>query len=178
MSIELKVLHEAGYPYALEGVRLNFDAKKERMPAVCTALAKRDRGHDKFLRMIIVWFEIRAPRYFLQQLDTYVVAVVKNSQSTMHTILNRPLEQSDFSSDIPDEWLTYLNYLITLGKLDDVKNLLPEGFMQKRIYMMSYAMIKNIIIQRHDHKLPEWREFVKDIRFEVERPELLPEDGK
>lgn len=92
----------------------------------------------------------------------------------MHTILKRPLQQSDFSSEIPLNWLGYLNYLISLGKLDEVKNLLPEGFMQTRIYMMSYAQIKNIIIQRKNHKLKEWQEFIHLIGAQVEHLELLP----
>lgn len=44
--------------------------------------------------------------------------------------------------------------------LHEIKELLPESFKQKRIAMMSYQCIRNIVKQREGHRLPEWKTFI------------------
>ena len=94
--------------------------------------------HRKFLRQIIVWVDFTLPRYIWQELDTYKVATVRNSCSTMHKLGHRDLIQEDFAAPIP---LSLLNELNQLGEdyriikdynyVRDMKNILPEGFLQK-----------------------------------------------
>lgn len=66
-------------------------------------LAKRLRtagsDHRKFLRQIMVCVDITAPFYWWKEFDTYKVGTVANSCSTMHKILSKPIEMSDFSID-------------------------------------------------------------------------------
>ena len=54
-------------------------------------LAKRLRmagsDHRKFIRQIFVSVDITAPLYWWKEYDTYKVATVANSTSTMHKIL-------------------------------------------------------------------------------------------
>lgn len=57
--------------------------------------------HRKFLRMITVYVDVTAPIYWLAEMDTYKVGVVRNSCSFMHRGVSRPFEISDFS--IKDE---------------------------------------------------------------------------
>ena len=45
--------------------------------------------------------------------------------------------------------------------------------MQKRILSMSYATARNIIEQRHKHKLVEWEMFTKAIISQALYPEYL-----
>ena len=59
--------------------------------------------HSKFMRMIHVQADINAPLYWWKEMDTYKVATVANSESTMHTIHSREITMDDFSND-------YLNY--------------------------------------------------------------------
>ena len=40
-----------------------------------------------------------------------------------------------------------------------IKEILPETFMQKRIWMFSYQTLRRIYFQRKDHRLPQWRKF-------------------
>jgi hypothetical protein len=174
-KIQVTKLLEAGHQLALDGVSLNFKASKEKMPKVCLALSKKDRGHDKFLRFMVVYVQVTATRSFYQQLDTYKISVEKNSESTMHTLLDRPLIQSDFICDIPDDYLAYLNHVITVEKdLVKAKYLLPEGFLQQRLYLMNYAVIKNMIIQREHHKLGEWKVFLSELYKQVDHQDYLP----
>lgn len=55
--------------------------------------------HAKHLRMIMVWADIVAPLYWWKQFDCYRAGVEKISTSTMHTLLKRPFEMSDFCFD-------------------------------------------------------------------------------
>lgn len=41
----------------------------------------------------------------------------------------------------------------------DIKNVLPESYLQTRIDCYSYQSLRNIYRQRKNHRLPEWREF-------------------
>ena len=62
-------------------------------------LAKAGSDHRKFLRQIFVSMDITAPLYWWKEFDTYKVATVANSTSTMHKIQAKAFERSDFSCD-------------------------------------------------------------------------------
>ena len=57
-------------------------------------------SHSKFLRQIFVSMNITAPRFWWTEMDTYKVATVANSESTIHTIHKRPFTINDFSLDV------------------------------------------------------------------------------
>ena len=132
--------------------------------------------HCKHLRMIQAWAEISAPREWLIQLDTYRFGVEKISSSTMHTLMRRPLDKGDFEHDcLNDEYLNYVLDAINTSmeawryeKDPEFKKQiwrgiiesLPQSFIQKRIYMFSYAALRNIVRQREGHKLDEWNTFI------------------
>lgn len=153
--------------------------------ALAKRLIKAGNEHGKFLRQIYVAFDLTAPRYFWSEFDTYGFAP-KNSCSTMHTLLlnSRPIsldmfvyheEESDIMKVIVDE----LNILRCLYNSEGstaeqkleykrrAKQLLPEGFLQKRTVATNYAQIRNMYHQRKNHQLPEWRviftEFVENL---------------
>ena len=60
-------------------------------------LIKAGPEHRKFLRMIHVQMDITGPLYWWKEMDTYKVATVANSCSTMHRLCYKPFEMSDFS---------------------------------------------------------------------------------
>lgn len=138
-------------------------------------LIKGGPEHRKFLRMIHVQFDIRMPRYFATELDTYKVGTVKNSSSTMHLITKRHLTINDFSYNYIS--FDYLNYTVDkINKMIDqynettdkitkdeilyaIKQILPESFMQKATYDMTYETLLNIYHQRRSHRLQEWHAF-------------------
>ena len=62
-------------------------------------LAKGGSTHAKYRRMIVVYVDITAPLYWWKEYDTYKVATVANSTSTMHKIHSKTFERSDFSCD-------------------------------------------------------------------------------
>lgn len=72
-------------------------------------LIKAGPEHRKFMRQIIVSFDLTAPLYMWKEFDTYKVGTVANSCSTMHTITNHPItldcfEIGDFQNiEYPEE---------------------------------------------------------------------------
>lgn len=132
-------------------------------------LIMRGREHRKFLRQIMIWFDINIPRFVWQELDTYKVSTVRNSCSTMNTLGKRDLDQSAFERPIPEltlEGVNKLGRLLREAKEDgegvrearvQLKNDLPEGFLQMATYMLSYETALTAILQRERHRLPQWR---------------------
>lgn len=62
-------------------------------------LIKAGSDHRKFMRQIFVSLDITAPLYWWKEMDQYRIAVTTNSTSTMHKLMSKPFEMSDFSFD-------------------------------------------------------------------------------
>lgn len=140
-------------------------------------LQKAGPEHAKHLRMVMVWADIAAPRYWWNEFDTYRAGVEKVSCSTMHRLMARPLEFSDFENDCLDdkynpigEIIVDINTRMDSWKYEEdpeekkaiwrsIIQLLPQSYLQKRTVMMSYAALRNIYRQREGHKLNEWHQF-------------------
>lgn len=178
------VLSEYGFQQAMMGLSLSYNVTSKieaeklvlHMARIAEGLAHKGGGHNKFLESITVYVDMCAPRYFWQQFDTYRVGVSKQSQSTMHTITNRKLTQGDFEFSIPQSYLDHLNNLITCGKIEQLKNDLPEGFLQTRIVCTNYKALQNIFKQRENHKLREWRMFCAELLRGIKYPQFIKEN--
>lgn len=174
--MEIRILRESGYEEALLGLSLSFNRDPAEMAAVARRLAFKGDGHNKFLESIVVWLDVRAPRYFWQQLDTYRVGVSKQSESTMHTMTKSGLGQGQFENPLPEALLAYMNELIAADDWRAVKSVLPESFLQRRILCVNYMALQRMIRQRSSHRLPEWRQFISDVVATAAHPELLDPD--
>lgn len=183
--MEVIVRKETGYNLALEGIGLSFNVDDlDRLNKVAKKLAFKDGGHNKFLESMTVWIDIDAPRFWWAEFDTYRVGTTKQSESTMHTMTHGILTQDDFEYRIYDVTLALLNEAIAvyqhakLQKLKDrlfleIKNNLPEGFLQRRIVCTNYKVLKNIVQQRKNHRLPEWKIFIKSLEGQLEHAEFI-----
>ena len=134
--------------------------------------------HGKLLRMIHVQTDITIPRAIWSELDTYKFGT-KNSQSTMHKLLNtdRPITLAQFefyNADLATwnviiERLEYLRqqYKSTTDTskknrlLARAKMLLPEGFLQMRTWDTNYQELRRIYFQRKGHRMPHWEDVRK-----------------
>lgn len=143
---------------------------------VATKLAHMQGGHNKFLESIMFTLLIRAPRYWWQEFDTYRVGVTKQSESTIHTITKRFLTQNDFVEDIDNlddinKYIKRYQDIINVKKDEkeeeklfrEIKNILPEGFLQRRIVVLNAKSLQNMYMQRKNHRLKEWHKFLNDI---------------
>ncbi len=137
-------------------------------------LCKAGSDHRKFMRQILVSVDLTAPIYWWKEFDTYKVATVANSTSTMHKIHSKPFEVDDFSHDhMSESALEALraiirvleekrqSYLQTKDKADwyDMIQLLPEGYHQTRTVTMNYETLMNMYFARRNHKLEEWHTY-------------------
>jgi len=149
-----------------------------RIKKATKANAGRGNGHDKFLRQIVLWVDIEAPRYWWSEFDTYKVGTVAQSESTMHTLTKRDLDCSDFQDmEVSPRQITLINKYRKDPErsLELCKKYLPEGYLQRRMVTLNYGVLHTIINQRKNHRLKEWAVFIKEIYQQVEHPELLPE---
>ncbi|MEG1943667.1 MAG: hypothetical protein RR049_07595 [Angelakisella sp.] len=134
-------------------------------------LCKAGSDHRKFMRQILVSLDIAAPLYWWKEFDTYKVATVANSTSTMHKIHSQPFDLSQFSCEEMTEetgahmaaLVDYLEilrgkYLATEDKRYwlDIIQLLPESYNQLRTCTLNYETLINIYHARRNHKLTEW----------------------
>ncbi len=137
-------------------------------------LRKAGSDHRKFIRQIFVSVDITAPLYWWKEYDTYKVATVANSTSTMHKIHSKPFERGEFSLDhMTEETLDFfdtiiarleiirLRYMETKSKSDwyDMIQLLPSSYNQMRTCTFNYETLVNIYYARRNHKLAEWHTF-------------------
>ncbi|MFA5203625.1 MAG: hypothetical protein WC708_04390 [Lentisphaeria bacterium] len=171
--MKVQILREAGYEEAMLGLSLSYERDPAGMPAVMERLFDKGGGHNKFLESMVVWLDVVAPRHFWQQFDTYRTGMTKQSGSTMHTLTRRPLGQEDFDRPLPPETLLRLNALVAEKQLEELKNELPEGFLQRRILCTNYMTLRNIVAQRKTHRNPAWRVFCTELLRQVARPEFF-----
>ena len=138
-------------------------------------LRKAGSDHRKYARQIFVSVDITAPLYFWKEFDTYKVATVANSTSTMHKIHAKPFDIDDFSHDhmtpstlafmqtVVDELekirLQYMNNGKKKEDWYDMIQLLPSSYNQMRTVTMNYETLINIYFARRAHKLSEWHTF-------------------
>ena len=134
-------------------------------------LAKAGPDHRKFIRQIFVSVDITAPLYWWKEYDTYKVATVANSTSTMHKIHSKAFEESDFSTDHMTEetkkhFLDFVAYMEEVRKKFvetkdktswyDLIQMLPSSYNQLRTCTLNYETLSNIYYARKAHKLEEW----------------------
>lgn len=159
--------------------------------------------NSKFLRMIHVQVAITAPLYLWKEVDQYRVSVTTNSTSTMHKLATTPItkecfEMGDYNNDVgistPEEtydidgvWNSLIAECESLRqKFNETKDkkywkelirLLPESWLQTRMFDCNYATLRNIYRWRKNHKLVEWHKFCEWIESLPYSKELLT-DGE
>lgn len=145
---------------------------------------------SKFMRQIFVSIDITAPLYWWKEADTYKIATVSNSCSTMHKITSSEITEENYSFDPePDKPLTDLptnDYVRILDiknraiadaewlrkKYNETKDkrywrlliqINPDGWLQKRTWTGNYQNLRNMYFARKNHKLIEWIQFCQII---------------
>lgn len=172
--MKVKVINESGYNEAMLGLSLSYKIDISKMNELAKKLASKNTGENKFLESIIVWLDITAPRYFWSQFDTYRVGITKQSESTMHTLIRKPLTKDDFEY-VDESIIDIINEHIKNKDLLKAKSNLPESFLQRRIVCLSYKSLLHIFQQRKSHKLSEWLVFINVIKNTLKHQEFIKE---
>lgn len=161
------------------------DEIKGRISDLAQKLVAAGAGHDKFLEQIQYWFGIRAPLYWWKQFDTYRIGISKSSESTMHKSWKNGLTQEMFSVPVFGHTIEKLNETIKEYNSSDVsterkKELekiivgnLPDGYLQTRMVNVNAKTLRNMYLQRRNHKLAEWRDFCDFLKYSAPYSELI-----
>lgn len=147
--------------------------------ALAKKLYKAGPEHRKYLRQIFVSMDITAaPLYWIAEFDTYKVGITRNSCSFMHKGLSKPFELNDFATHINEMrshvWVDVVNELNRLREIyldtkdpeifQEIRDLLPSGYLLRFTATMNYENVVNIIQQRTGHRLREWGEFIQVLK--------------
>ena len=178
----------SGYPMRtnLESRELD-DSDVRRGHKLSAASDKGNGAHGQFLTGIRVAFDLTCTNKMWVEAERYRFLEFVSSQSTMHRItqfdlsnqynkyvdpriiavMEEKVEQynqlCDFIKTIPAEDSYSLKLYNNLKK-DKYLEILysnPAGFELTARMTTNYRCLKNIYIQRKDHRLPEWREFCR-----------------
>ena len=142
--------------------------------------------HRKWNRMVTVTMDITAPLYWWKEYDTYKVATVANSCSTMHKIQAKEFELDDFSHEhlismrLLQDTIDELNYFRDMYNKTKEKEYwwgmiqnLPSSYNQKRTVHLNYETLGAMYRQRKHHKLTEWVDFCKVMKEELPYSEFI-----
>lgn len=129
-------------------------------------LAKAGSTDAKYRRMINVTADVTAPLYWWKEYDTYKVATVANSCSTMHKIHSKEFTRGDFSCE----------HLIEYGNPEEVPVIaVGEGFntIENEIRRFWPSDILDLTISMLNRSRQMFLE-TKDKRFWYQMIQLLP----
>ena len=123
-------------------------------------------GHDNFLKGITVVFDVDFTNKVWVQAERYHWFEIISSMSTVHALTKTSIDESMFC-----EWAdkVIIDRLIEIQQTytnnptkDNLLRLLyscPAGITVRAGITTNYRQLKTIYEQRHNHVLPEWREF-------------------
>lgn len=148
--------------------------EKDLKRAFMLGSTKVGEGHDQFLTGIVVEFDLYAPLYMWKQLQRYKFLDFVSSQSTMHTLTkfnieDQCVEETDriilnrYNDLIVNYFAAKESQLYTKEDLDRYWRCLiaslPCGFVLGATMVTNYRSLKNMYLQRKNHRLKEWHDF-------------------
>ena len=175
-------MRAAGYPMRTDlDETLDFTKDWGRAQKL-TKASRFNAAHAQFLTGIVVNFDLTFSNKAWIEAERYRFLNFVSSQSTMHCITKFGLRKQ--CNEYVDERIItivqeYIDLYNTLTAQDEEtiefkKNLylkilynLPSGFQLTARMTTNYRCLLNIYNQRHDHRLPEWREFCNQLLEEL-----------
>lgn len=175
-------MRAAGYPMRTDlDETLDFTKDWGRAQRL-TKASRFNAAHAQFLTGIVVNFDLTFSNKAWIEAERYRFLNFVSSQSTMHCITKFGLRKqcNEYVDEciitIVQEYIDLYNSLTAQDEetIDFKKNLylkilynLPSGFQLTARMTTNYRCLLNIYNQRHDHRLPEWREFCNQLLKEL-----------
>lgn len=171
----------SGYPMDDIYVIISDPTNKDIERAIRLARTERGSGHDNFLSGITINFDILCTHYFLVQFQRYHFAQIVSSQSKMHR-LNRIIgnDSDDTFVDTVDpriieivkEYIREYNELCSEpNKKEDANKVFMKALANipcgMRLWMRvstNLLQLKNMYLQRKNHKTEDWQEFCEFVQ--------------
>ena len=135
------------YPMAVDTDAVNGDIT-ERI--VKLAQSGKGEGHDQFMTGIRVAFDLTFTVKAWTEAERYRFLEFVSSQSTMHRIAKFDLSKQ-YCKYVDPRMIEIMNEL--KDRYNETQD--PEDYLR--------LLYSNIYSQRKNHRLPEWREFCKEI---------------
>lgn len=160
----------SGYPMRTSAEMRQMDEKDLKRAEKLSIASVQDNGaHGQFLTGIRVAFDLTFSNKAWVEAERYRFLEFVSSQSTMHritkfdldkqyneyvdpraiNIMKEKVEEYNSMEDSPEKVKKYLEILYTN----------PAGFELTARLTTNYRCLKNIYMQRKNHRLPEWRAF-------------------
>lgn len=175
-------MHAAGYPMRTDLNEASDFTKDWDRAQRLTKASRFNAAHAQFLTGIVVNFDLTFSNKAWIEAERYRFLNFVSSQSTMHCITKFGLRKqcNEYVDEriitIVQEYIDLYNSLTAQDEetIEFKKNLylkilynLPSGFQLTARMTTNYRCLLNIYNQRHDHRLPEWREFCNQLLEEL-----------
>lgn len=167
----------SGYPMrTVSGMHEVKDKDIKRGVNLVNATKTGNTAHHQFLTGIRVNFDLTCSNKMWVEAERYRFLEFVSSQSTMHRITKFNLDEcyNEYVDpriiEIMKEKVAEYNRLVDEGNADpeelkckylEILYSNPAGFTLTARMTTNYRCLRNIYIQRKDHRLPEWRAFCK-----------------
>lgn len=179
----------SGFPMRTELVSRHADEKDVKRGLNLTKASYGNGAHAQWLTGVRVAFDLTFTNKAWVEAERYRFLEFVSSQSTMHKITKFNLD-NQYNEYVDPRVIAIMKEKVaeynSIGNLDmlDVKlhsemleqkkrkylEILytnPAGFELTARMTTNYRCLLNIYIQRHDHRLPEWREFCAQMLEEL-----------
>lgn len=175
-------MRAAGYPMRTELDETPDFTKDWNRAQRLTKASRFNAAHAQFLTGVVVNFDLTFSNKAWIEAERYRFLNFVSSQSTMHCITKFGLRKqcNEYVDEriitIVQEYIDLYNSLTAQDEetIEFKKNLylkilynLPSGFQLTARMTTNYRCLLNIYNQRHDHRLPEWREFCNQLLEEL-----------
>lgn len=173
----------SGYPMRTELETSSVDEKTIKRCKGLTKLSNGNGAHGQWLTGVRVAFDLTCTNKMWVEAERYRFLEFVSSQSTMHRITkfnlknqyNKYVDSRIIS--IMEEKIAEYNALaasLETTQIEDTKVAIQEAMVEKYLEILysnpagfeltarlttNYRCLLNIYVQRHKHRLPEWREF-------------------
>ena len=190
----------SGYPMRTALLQREPDEKDVKRGLNLTKASNGNGAHGQWLTGVRVAFDLTCTNKMWVEAERYRFLEFVSSQSTMHRITKFDLngqyneyvdprviaimqdkvdqynQLSETVKKLPEDTSKALRakYTETLKKMYlEILYTNPAGFELTARMTTNYRCLLNIYIQRHDHRLPEWREFCAQLLTLPMFPELV-----
>lgn len=195
--MQVSVIRIGGLDIACEAVRLSFNSKPDESyikmshgldlweddVELIKKLILSGDSHAKVMRMATVWLDLTMPRYWWSEADQCKVGFVTMSESTAHKLKDRLKKHSitvddfdTFDSTEPFIKSAIKEMVIAVNRgadVEELKQMLPESFLQRRIVCTNYQTLRHIYFDRRNHRLPIWHKFLDELLKQLPFPEFI-----
>lgn len=180
----------SGYPMRTTAEMRPIEDKDWHRGLNLTKASNGNGAHGQWLTGVRVAFDLTCTNKMWVEAERYRFLEFVSSQSTMHRITKFNLDNQYCEYTDPRVIEIVKEKVAEYNKLKETIDLLPKGVsdtlrqdmceMLKKKYLeilytnpagfeltarmtTNYRCLLNIYVQRHDHRLPEWREFCEEL---------------